>query len=46
MINARQMRSRIEQAKAQHVAMTNYGLAIAHLRGILDRITLPNADNR
>ena len=41
MINARQMRSRIEQAKAQHVAMTNYGLAIAHLRGILDRITLP-----
>ena len=45
MINARQMRSRIEQAKAQHVAMTNYGLAIAHLRGILDRITLPNADN-
>lgn len=30
--------SRIERAKQQHVPMTNYGITIAHLKGILDKI--------
>ncbi|MBR4027006.1 MAG: [Lachnospiraceae bacterium] len=32
--------SRIERAKNQQVPMTNYGVTIAHLTGILDKITL------
>ncbi len=41
MFNRRLMRSRIERAQAQGVPTTNYGLAIAHLHGILDRVALP-----
>ncbi len=33
--------SRIGQAREQGVAMTNYGVAIAHLTGILDKIAMP-----
>jgi hypothetical protein len=32
--------SRIEQARSQGVPMTNYGVAIAYLQGILDKIDL------
>lgn len=39
--NRRQMLSRIEQARAQGVAITNYGLTIAHSLGILDRALSP-----
>lgn len=39
--NRRQMLSRIEQARACGVAITNYGLAIAHSLGILDRALSP-----
>lgn len=45
MFNRRQMLSRIARAREQSVAMTNYGLAIAHLKGILPRVSLPNTDN-
>lgn len=41
MFNRRYVMSRVEQAKAQGVPMTNYGLAIAQLTGILDEVTLP-----
>ncbi len=41
MFNRRLMRSRIERALAQGVPITNYGLAIAKLHGILERVTLP-----
>ena len=37
----RQMLSRIRRAVAQNVAITNYGLAIAELHGILDRALEP-----
>ena len=40
MFNRRYVMSRINRAKAQSVPMTNYGVAIAHLTGILDKITL------
>jgi len=39
--NRRQMLSRIEQARSHGVAITNYGLAIAHSLGILDRALSP-----
>lgn len=40
MFNRRYVMSRIDRAKAQHIPMTNYGVAIAYLNGILDKITL------
>ena len=39
--NARLVRSRIRKAAAAGVPITNYGLAIAFLQGILSRISLP-----
>ena len=41
MFNRRLMRSRVERAMSQGVPITNYGLAIAHLHGILERVALP-----
>lgn len=38
MFNRRQMVTRIERARSQGVAMTNYGMTLAYLEGILDRI--------
>ena len=40
-LGARAMRSRIERAKAQGVPITNYGVAIAHMHGILPRCVAP-----
>lgn len=40
MFNRRLMLARIRRAQAQHVPITNYGLAIAHLQGILDKVAL------
>lgn len=40
MFNRRYVMSRIERAKAQKIPMTNYGVTIAHLTGILDKITM------
>ncbi|WP_294629470.1 [FeFe] hydrogenase H-cluster maturation GTPase HydF [uncultured Bacteroides sp.] len=38
MFNRKYVLSRIERARKQHVPMTNYGVAIAYLTGILERI--------
>ena len=38
MTNRRQILSRISRAQSQGVPITNYGIAIAYLKGILDRI--------
>ena len=41
MFNRRLMLSRIMRAQEQGVPITNYGLAIAQLQGILDKVSLP-----
>ncbi|MEG2127375.1 MAG: [FeFe] hydrogenase H-cluster maturation GTPase HydF [Bacteroides sp.] len=38
MFNRKHVLSRIEQAQQQKIAMTNYGVAIAYLSGILDKV--------
>lgn len=38
MFNRKYVLSRIDNARNQHIPMTNYGVAIAHLSGILDKI--------
>lgn len=40
MFNRRYVMSRVEKAKLQKVPMTNYGVVIAYLSGILDKIDL------
>lgn len=39
MFNRQYVLSRIDRAKSQHVPMTNYGITIAHITGILDKIS-------
>lgn len=41
MFNRKYIMSRIDKAKAQNIAMTNYGVTIAHITGILDDIATP-----
>ena len=41
MFNRKYILSRIDRAREQHVPMTNYGVAIAHLTGILEQVVLP-----
>lgn len=41
MFSRRHILSRVERAKEQGVPMTNYGVAIAFLTGILDKVALP-----
>lgn len=41
MFNRRLMLSRIIRAREQGVPITNYGLAIAHVQGILKKVSLP-----
>ena len=43
MFNRRYMLSRIAQAQEQGVPMTNYGVTIAHLKGILGQCIFPPA---
>ena len=38
MFNRKHVLSRIERAKEAGVPMTNYGVAIAYMKGILDRV--------
>lgn len=40
MFNERYVASRVERAKKQGVPMTNYGIAIAYMNGILDKIEI------
>jgi [FeFe] hydrogenase H-cluster maturation GTPase HydF len=39
MFNRKYVLSRVEQARSQGVAITNYGIVIAHISGILDKIS-------
>lgn len=39
MFNRKYVLSRIDNARKQQIPMTNYGVAIAHLNGILDKIS-------
>lgn len=41
MFNRKYVMSRIDRAKDQHVPMTNYGVVIAHMTGILSNIQMP-----
>ena len=41
MLNAREMHYRLEHAKDSGIPITNYGIAIAHLHGILKRSLEP-----
>ena len=38
MFNRKYVLSRIERVREQHIPMTNYGVAIAFLNGMLDQI--------
>lgn len=40
MFNRKYVLSRVERARAQHVPMSNYGVVMAHLAGLLDKIDL------
>lgn len=42
MFNRKYVMYRIDKAKEQQVPMTNYGVTIAHLTGILDHVALPD----
>lgn len=41
MFNRKYVLSRIDRARMQSVPMTNYGVTIAHLTGILDQVSMP-----
>ena len=41
MFNSRFMQSRVEQCRRQGTPMTNYGITIAHIKGILGKVSLP-----
>ena len=41
MFNRRFMLQRVEECRAQSVPMTNYGITIAHVKGILEKVSLP-----
>ena len=41
MLHEKEIRQRLQLAQAQHVPITNYGIAIAHMRGILERSIAP-----
>ena len=41
MFNRKFMLQRVEQCRAQCVPMTNYGITIAHVKGILKKVSLP-----
>ena len=41
MFNRKYVMYRIDKARNQYVPMTNYGITIAHLTGILEHVALP-----
>ena len=41
MLNEREMQNRFRRAEAQGVPITNYGVLIAHMQGILARSIAP-----
>ena len=44
MFNRKFMLSRVDQCRRQGTPMTNYGITIAHLKGILNKVALPQQD--
>ncbi|MDD5060099.1 MAG: [FeFe] hydrogenase H-cluster maturation GTPase HydF, partial [Candidatus Omnitrophica bacterium] len=44
MVNRREILHRIEKAKSAGVAITNYGILMAYLSGILERVIAPFKD--
>ena len=44
MLNEREMQYRLRHSAERNVPMTNYGIAIAHMHGILDRALAPFLD--
>ena len=44
MFTRKMVMSRSAQARAQQVPMTNYGITLAYLTGILDKVSLPSRD--
>ena len=42
MFNRKFMLSRVKQCRQQGVHMTNYGITIAHIKGILNKVSLPS----
>ncbi len=44
MITRAQMHARMREARRAAIPMTNYGVAISHLHGVLDRVLEPFAD--
>ena len=44
MVNRREIIHRIEKAKAANVAITNYGILMAYISGILERVVSPFKD--
>ena len=46
MFNRKFMLSRMEQCRAQGVPMTNYGITIAHIKGILEKVSLPSHNEK
>ena len=44
MLNEKEMKSRIARAKGQEIPMVNYGVAIAHMHGILKKSLSPFPD--
>jgi len=38
MFNRKHVMNRLESASSQQIPMTNYGITLAHLMGILDKI--------
>ncbi|WP_100066153.1 [FeFe] hydrogenase H-cluster maturation GTPase HydF [Miniphocaeibacter massiliensis] len=41
MFNKKHVQTRVEEAKRQNIPMTNYGVTIAKLKGILDKVIIP-----
>ena len=46
MFNRKHVMNRLEQASIQQVPMTNYGITLAHLMGILDKIVYDGKRNK
>ena len=44
MFNSKFMLSRVMQCRRQGTPMTNYGITIAHLKGILNKVSLPSSE--
>lgn len=45
LFNRRYVMARLKSAGTQHVPMTNYGMAIAYMKGVLDRMSFPSNTN-